>query len=143
MSESKIARRTSTELLAGQNLVLETIASGAPLEEVLPPIAALVDRQEPDGICAIFLVDDLDDGVLHLKTAPKLPLPFAAAVHRVPIGPKSRHRGLFHAYRDVALANGLKSVWSTPIRAREGAILGTLAIYYKRPRPSRKPETVA
>jgi diguanylate cyclase (GGDEF)-like protein len=40
---------------------------------------------------------------------------------------------LWHRYRDGALRRGLRACWSTPILAADGHVLGTLALYSKRP----------
>src|SRR5471030_1361228 len=37
------------------------------------------------------------------------------------------------AYRRLLLRHGLRSVWSTPILALSGRVLGTFAIYHRRP----------
>src|ERR1051326_6532496 len=85
MPQPELARRTSKQLLAAQHFILEMIASGAPLGEVLRAVAAFIDRQASPGICAIYLLDT--DGSLRLKAGPKLPPGFAAVVDRVVIGP--------------------------------------------------------
>jgi signal transduction histidine kinase len=41
---------------------------------------------------------------------------------------------LWADFRDVALANGLRACWSTPIISLENRVLGTFAMYYREPR---------
>src|SRR5207253_11278137 len=41
---------------------------------------------------------------------------------------------LWADFRDVALANGLRACWSTPIVSLENRVLGTFAMYYREPR---------
>jgi diguanylate cyclase (GGDEF)-like protein/PAS domain S-box-containing protein len=41
---------------------------------------------------------------------------------------------LWENYRDLALAHGLRACWSTPILSSRGDVLGTFALYYRRPR---------
>jgi signal transduction histidine kinase len=46
---------------------------------------------------------------------------------------ESDPRWLASPYRDHALAFGLRAVWSTPIVSRSGEVLGTFAVYQRRP----------
>src|SRR5205823_10152780 len=123
----------------------------APLDNVLRFVAELIDRQEPSGICSISLFDA--DGALRIRAAPKLPPGFVAAVGRVAMCPDHcAHRPerfiisdvakdpSFAQYRELALAHGLRACSSTPIRAREGAVLGTLAVYHARPHTPKERE---
>ena len=111
-------------------------------------------------MCCICLADE-DGAALRLCAAPRLPRSFADAMNRVAIGPKSGACGtaayrrervvisdlatdpLYEEFRDLALAHGLRSCWSTPIRAAEGAVLGTLAVYYTRRRVPKEREIAA
>jgi signal transduction histidine kinase len=50
---------------------------------------------------------------------------------------------LWADFRDVALANGLRACWSTPIISLENRVLGTFAMYYREPRsPARRQHDV-
>jgi PAS domain S-box-containing protein len=40
----------------------------------------------------------------------------------------------WEGFREIALRNGLRAIWSTPILADDGSVLGTFAMYYSRPR---------
>jgi PAS domain S-box-containing protein len=41
---------------------------------------------------------------------------------------------LWAEFRELALSYGLRACWSTPIRALDGRVLGTFALYYPEPR---------
>jgi len=41
---------------------------------------------------------------------------------------------LWEDYRELALANGLRACWSTPILSGRGKVLGSFAMYYREPR---------
>ncbi len=74
------------------------------------------------------------------------------ATDRVPIGPNvgscgtAAYRGepvevtdiatdpLWKNYRDLFLPYGLRACWSSPIKGRDGKVLGTFAFYYREPR---------
>ena len=47
---------------------------------------------------------------------------------------------LWADYRALALSHSLRACWSTPMLSSEGRVLGTLAVYYREPRPPRPHE---
>src|SRR5437899_3227675 len=124
MPETEPAPRSSEQLLTVLSPVMELIASGPRLSDVLRALATFIDHQSPVGRCCISLADE-DGATLRLCAAPKLPPSFAGALHRVSIGPESGACGtaaycrervviadlatdpLFEEYRDLALAHGL------------------------------------
>ena len=138
-------------LLAGEKRVLELVASGAPLPEVLEMVARSVEEQADGMLCSILLLDQ--DGT-HLRhgAAPSLPDAYNQAVDGIAIGPEVGSCGtaaylkkqvivsdiasdrLWAEFRDLALSHGLRACWSTPIFASSGAALGTAALYYREPR---------
>src|SRR5947199_630975 len=82
-------RETAAErLLLGQQRVLEQLALGAPLLDVLVAITKVVEAQQ-DGIwCSILLVDE-SGKQLRSAAAPSLPAAFSAAVDGLEIGPNA------------------------------------------------------
>src|SRR5262245_7734043 len=74
--------------LAGQNFILEKIASGADLPEVLASLLRLIESQSGGMLCSILLLDE--DG-LHLRhgAAPSLPESFIKAIDGLKAGPKA------------------------------------------------------
>src|SRR5262249_45833722 len=48
---------------------------------------------------------------------------------------------LWDGYRELVLPHGLRACWSFPIRASDGRVLGTFAVYYREPRDP-DPESV-
>jgi PAS domain S-box-containing protein len=145
------ARRRAEALTAAQKQVLELIATGAPLADVLDALVRLLEAQSPAMLCSILLLDA--DG-LHLRhgAAPNLPASYTQLVDGVAIGPNVGSCGtaayrreavivsdistdpLWADYRDLAREHGLKACWSTPIFATSGRVLGTFAMYYREPR---------
>ena len=129
--------------------ILELVARGAPLAKTLDLIARMVEEQG-DGVLASILLLDAD-GRLQLGAAPSLPADYNAAIEGAAIGPVAGSCGtaaytgrtvvtpdiatdpLWVDYRDVALAAGLAASWSTPLFAADGAVVGTLAQYYRSP----------
>jgi PAS domain S-box-containing protein len=137
--------------VAGQRDVLERIAGGAPLAEVLVRIVRLVEQQADGMLCSILLLDP-DHGCVRHGAAPSLPPAFRAAIDGSPIGPAAgscgtaAYRGepvvvediatdpLWALYRDLALPHGLRACWSSPVFSADRRVLGTFAMYYRQPR---------
>lgn len=137
------------DLLTLQNEVLEAVAVGLPLHQTLDLLCRRVEALAGDVRCSVLLLDGK-----HLRhgAAPSLPAAYTTAIDGVEIGPcvgscgTAAFRGeavevtdiandpLWAAYKGVALPHGLRACWSTPIRAREGSILGTFALYFGEPR---------
>lgn len=134
--------------------MLELLARGAPLPAILETVALGIEADNEDMLCSILL---LDERGTHLLTgaAPSLPAFFTAAIHNQAIGngrgacgtaaaigsrvvcEDIRSHPFWREFRDLAAQAGLGACWSEPIRGSSGQILGTFAIYHRRPqRPS-------
>ena len=148
-------RKWTDELLAGERRVLEMIARGLPLADVLDVLARTVEDLAGDGLLASILL--LDDDRTHLRhgAAPSLPDEYIRGVDGLAIGPDvgscgtAAYRGepvivsdiatdprwtAYPQFSDLALAHGLRACWSTPITGSDGRVLGTFAMYYPEPR---------
>ena len=138
------------DLLEGQNLVLELIARGESLHQVLDTLLRIIQLQCPGMLASILLLDP--DGI-HVRHggAPDLPESYVRAIDGLSIGPKAGSCGtaaftrktvivgdiatdpLWDDYRALALKNDLRACWSTPIFDSEGRVLGTFAMYFRFP----------
>ena len=127
-----------------------------PLEDRLKFVCQAVEAQSSELLCSILVLDP--DGVhLFHGAAPSLPESYMSQINGSPIGPNAGSCGkaaylgepifvsdiatdpLWADYRDIALSHGLRACWSTPIKSREGKVLGTFAIYYREARlPSER-----
>src|SRR5437762_6682320 len=96
-------------LLRGQTHILERIARGAPLTEVLDAIVALIESAAPGMVCSILLLDREGRRLRH-GAAPSPPTTYNEAV------------------------DWMRACWSTPIISATGRVLGTFAMYYYEPR---------
>jgi len=137
--------------LQGQAHVLERIARGAPLPEVLGAIVTLIEGAAPGMLCSILLLDREGRRLRH-GAAPSLPSGYNEAVDGLEIGPRAGSCGtaaflrqpvvvrdvqvdpLWERYRGLARPHGLRACWSTPIFSAAGRVLGTFAMYYREPR---------
>ncbi len=144
-------RRRGQYLLEQQNRLLEMIAAGIAMEDVLDALAQMVEGLTPAALCSVCLVNE-DGTALVIVAAPSLPDSFTQALETgVPIGPRSGSCGtaayralpvicsdiasdpLWVDNRDLMLGHGLQAAWSTPILSTAGRVLGTLAMYYRAP----------
>jgi PAS domain S-box-containing protein len=141
---------------AGQHQVLEMIATGAPLPEVLTLLAHVVEDQCEGRPCSVLLLDA--DGVqVRVGAAPSLPEDFSSRLDGRPLGPDVGSCGTvmqlgrpvivtdiasdpqWEALRDAAAESGLRACWSTPILSTQKKVLGSFAMYCDTPRaPSRE-----
>src|ERR1700754_4382471 len=135
---------------AGQGRVLEMIAQGAMLSDVLASLVTLIEAQSEGMICSVLQLSEDGKHIRH-GAAPHLPEIYVQAVNGAPIGPKNgscgtaMYRGqpvivtdmltdpLWEDYRELAKLSGLRACWSTPIFTGQGKVLGSFAMYYREP----------
>src|SRR5260370_11274799 len=111
-------------------------------------------------MCSLFLREP-DGGSLGVGATASPPEGLAGPLATLPIGPKCGACGpaiyrrerviipdvatdpLFEDFRDLFLQHGLHSCWSTPIRSSDGAVLGTVAVYYTQRQTPQEREIAA
>ena len=76
------------DLLVGQNLVLEQIARGESLHQVLDTLLRVIQLQCPGMLASILLLDPDGSHVRH-GAAPDLPEDYVRAIDGLPIGPQA------------------------------------------------------
>jgi PAS domain S-box-containing protein len=149
-------RKRQEALLAGENQVLEMVAKGDSLGDILDSLCRLVEEQSPDVLASILLMDPNGKQLRH-GAAPNLPNTYTEAIDGAFIGPSVGSCGtaayraeqvivsdiatdpLWADFRELALAHSLRACWSTPILSSEGKVIGTFAMYYCEPRsPSQR-----
>ena len=146
-------RKSFAALLDGEKRLLEMVASGCPLEDVLDATCRLVDTVVGNSACSILLVDPND--TFRHGAGPALPRGYDATVNGAPVvceaGPcgtaasskqqvivpdlASDPRWVGHRWRTLVLEHDLRSVCSTPVVSLTGKVLGTFAIYRRDPGP--------
>lgn len=155
-SITDITERKRSEFLAvGERRVFERITGNVDLPETLETIAETAERVTPDAVCAITLFDAEANQLSHVAGR-HLPQQVARAVERLEVGPRNgscaasiylqrqvivaeiSRDALWENLRTPALAAGLRACWSTPIRASDQRMLGTVAFYFRQPRSPLK-----
>ncbi len=145
-------RKWAETLLAGENRLLEMLATGCTLSEFLDALCRLIEDIASGSLCGIVLVDPISNRLKH-GAAPSLPLSYNESIHGRPVniysGPcamaaflkeqviaadvESDTRWDTYEWRALAMAHGLRACWSTPIRSSDEKVLGTFAIYSREP----------
>jgi diguanylate cyclase (GGDEF)-like protein len=147
------------ELVTSHNRVHDMIASGAPLRDVLVAVCEIIERYDPSFIPSVLLRDPLSN-TLHSGIGPSLPKAYLDSVDGAPIGPNIGTCGPAAWFGELAISAdlskdpkwtpiramaemaGVAHCWSMPIKDHSGEVLGTLALYGRRPR-SPQPEHIA
>lgn len=137
-------------LQALQNEILEAVARGESLRTIMERLCLRAEAITQGVICSVVTVDD--ENRLVALAAPSLPESYAAAVTGIATGPRvgscgtAIHRGepvcvtdiatdpLWQGFESLVLPLGLRACWSSPIKARDGRVVGSFAFYYDRQR---------
>jgi len=142
-------RKRAESLVAVEIRILEMLAKGDSLTEILDSLCRLVEERAKGVLASILLVDG--DCLRH-GGAPSLPKAYTDAINGAVIGPSAgscgtaAYRGepvivediatdpLWADYRDLALPHSLRACWSTPVFSSQGKVIATFAMYYREPR---------
>jgi|GEM_PF-1019540 len=141
-------RRLIEQKELSRNHVLEMVARGAPLQDILTSLVQSLELEDSSMICSILLLDD-EGKRLKTGAAPSLPDFYNTAIDGVEIGIGVGSCGTaaytgervivediqthpyWAPYLEVANRAALASCWSEPIKSISGKILGTFAIYHR------------
>ncbi len=144
-------RKRSEALLAGEKQLLEMVAGGHSMSEILEAICRLVESTAGGCYCSVLLADPSGTRVEH-GAAPSFPASFINSIVGRPLKIDDGPCGLavrlneqvivadlttetrWPDLRRLILAHGLRSCWSTPISSAAGKILGTFGVYYREPK---------
>jgi signal transduction histidine kinase/DNA-binding response OmpR family regulator len=136
----------SLEVVEQERHVLELIAGGASLKEVLERLTLSIEAIVPEAICSVLLVDR-DRNCLTQGAAPRLPphywqaceglpiadfgsCPSAVFNNRISISEDMLIDPKWASAREQVAVIGLRSCWSVPIQdSHTREVLGTFAMY--------------
>src|SRR6266702_40891 len=146
-------RKKAEALLAAEKRILEMIATGVALKEILNALCLSIEEQRSGTLGSVLLLNP--DGV-HLDSVagPSLPKEWTQQMETLPIGPcagscgTAAYRGsqvivsdiatdaLWNVpeHRAAALKHGLRASWSNPVLSSKGKVLGTFCMYYREQR---------
>lgn len=140
----------SSRVIEEERRVLELIAKGCSLKEVLNALTAAIERMAPQCFCTVLLLDE-EGKRLWEGSGGSLPPSYMQGVNGLEIGPMVGACGSaaynnettivediatdprFAPAKDFVLSFGLRACWSVPIRDSKQKVLGTFAMYHKQP----------
>jgi len=144
-------RKRADALLAGEKQLLELVAEGHSMSEILEAICRLIENTATGCYCSVALYDPSRTRWEH-GAAPSLPASYmrfcvgrplntdagpcamAACLNEQVIVTDLLTETRWAEWRPIALKHGLRSTWSTPISTAAGKVLGSFALYYSEPR---------
>jgi diguanylate cyclase (GGDEF)-like protein/PAS domain S-box-containing protein len=142
------------QLRSLQQLIMMGLADELPITDIAERVCRRVEQLAPDVICSLLHIDA--NGLIHPLGAPSLPADFSNGLEGIAIGPEVGSCGSaayygrpvlamdidtdprWQPYKSRPLEFGLRACWSTPIKAKDGRVIGTFAFYFRERRaPSR------
>ncbi|MDP6688475.1 MAG: histidine kinase dimerization/phospho-acceptor domain-containing protein [Alphaproteobacteria bacterium] len=141
----------------GETMVLEAIATGQPLHDILTLLLQATEQQCSGMIGSILM---LEDGMLHARTPNRLPDFYNEAIDGLAIGEgvgscgTAAFRGklvvvdcisthpFWKPFLGLAKRAGVEACWSLPVKDGDGDVLGTFALYYRDARAPTEDELV-
>lgn len=149
----KIQQRSdeeSSRFIEEERRVLELIATGASLKDVLEELTRSIERMAPSCFCSILLLDE-DGKHLREGAGGSLPRAYMEKVEGLEIGPEvgscgsaaylnqtvivndiaTDHR--WAVAKELPLGFGLCACWSVPVRDSNHKVIGTFAMYHQAP----------
>jgi PAS domain S-box-containing protein len=146
-------RKHGEALLAGEKRLLEMIATGVELKEILNALCLIIEEQRSGTLASVLLLT-ADGAHLDVVAGPSLPREWTQQMEKLPIGPcagscgTAAYRGspvivsdistdpLWNVpeHRASALKHGLQASWSNPVLSSKGKVLGTFCMYYRQTR---------
>lgn len=134
-------------MLQLQNLILEMIAKGEPLQATTDRLCLEIEQRLPGVVSSILAIDR--EGFIHPLSGPSLPRGFSAVIEGVAIGPQVGSCGSaaflrapvavtdigsdprWQAFNALPWAAGLRACWSCPICDGQARVIATFAFYYR------------
>ncbi len=142
------------QLRSLQQLIMTALADEIPITDIADQLCRRVEEIAPDVVSSLLHIDA--GGLIHPLGGPSLPEDYSRALDGVAIGPdigscgSSAYYGepvlatdldtdpRWQPFKAMPLAIGLRACWSTPIKAKDGRVIGTFAFYFRECRgPSR------
>jgi diguanylate cyclase (GGDEF)-like protein/PAS domain S-box-containing protein len=160
LKQSRLEREaleTASSLLGVESQIVEMMDHGAPLKAVLDILTAAIEKLAPECLCTVLLLDE-ERQQLREGSAGGLPEEYMHAIDGLAIGPEVgacgsaayRNKPIvvediatdprFAPVKDFVMSFGLRACWSVPIRGLKQNVLGTFAMYHRRPARPRDRE---
>jgi diguanylate cyclase (GGDEF)-like protein/PAS domain S-box-containing protein len=147
-----LADITETKQLRSlQQLITNALADEIQITDIADQLCRRVEEIAPDVVSSVLHIDA--SGLIHPLGGPSLPEDYSTALDGVAIGPDIGSCGSAAFFGEPVLAMdidtdprwqpfkarplevGLRACWSTPIKAKDGRVIGTFAFYFRECRP--------
>jgi diguanylate cyclase (GGDEF)-like protein/PAS domain S-box-containing protein len=143
-------RKRNERVAAAERQVFAQLSGNTSLPEVLASITRLIESVGIGTVCSIGVLQDHGEAFTY-AVAPNLPDRLRAVLERATIDIRNgscaaavylgrqvlvadvEKDPFWEQCREAALAGGLRTAWSTPIKASSGKILGSLGVYRGEP----------
>ena len=144
----------SKQLWSLQQLIMTALADEIPITDIADQLCRRVEAIAPDVVSSLLHIDD--HGLVHPLGGPSLPDDYSRALDGIAIGPDIGSCGSaayygkpilaidldtdprWQPYKQRPLEVGLRACWSSPIKGKDGRVIGTFAFYFRECRaPSR------
>ena len=144
------ALANSSQVIELEKHLLALVARGASLDELLDSVTSAIEGMEPECVCTVLLLDEENRTRLMKGSGPSVP-EYMQAISGLEIGPDIGACGSaafrnetvvvenvgtdirFASVKDFVMSFGLQSCWSVPIRNFKNVVLGTFAMYHRKP----------
>jgi len=146
---------TESKLRSLQQLIMTMLAEEVPIKDIANRLCRRVEEIAPDVVSSLLHVDA--GGLIHPLGGPSLPDDYCEAMDGVAISPDAGSCGSaaycgeavlaknldtdprWQPYKARPLEVGLHACWSSPIKGKDGRVIGTFAFYFRecRDAPSR------
>ena len=141
-------RRLADQLRDGHAEVLGMVAADKPISETLDRVCRIIEDQDEQVLASVLLVEG--DKLIH-TASPSLPPEYTTAIdglkYGIDIGSCGSAVALnttiltentqtdprWNGFSSLALKHGLMACWSHPIVSGDGEVVGSLAIYHRKP----------
>src|SRR5579859_1430162 len=139
------------QLWSLQQLIMTALADEIPITDIADQLCRRVEEIAPDVVSSLLHIDA--GGLVHPLGGPSLPDDYSRSLDGVAIGPdvgscgSAAHYGepvlaididtdpRWQPYKKRPLEAGLRACWSSPIKAKDGRVIGTFAFYFRECRP--------
>ncbi|MGH8137920.1 MAG: EAL domain-containing protein [Steroidobacteraceae bacterium] len=143
-------RKRAEKVAAAEREVFEQLTGNAPLQDVLAAITRFMESVDVGTFCSVSLLAEDGLSFSHM-VAPRLPERLRSVLERSPIDIRNGSCAaaiylgrqvlvadvakdpFWQQRRDAALEAGLRTAWSTPLKAASGKLLGSLGVYRGEP----------
>lgn len=137
----------SKQIHSLQHLTLKNLANDMPVLDVIGDLCRRVEAIAPDVICSVLHVDP--NGLLHPLGGDRMPPAFSKSIDGLLLGPDVGCCGAaaftgdpvlsidiatdpkWLPYNELPLKAGLRACWSTPIKAKNGRVIGAIGLYFR------------